>query len=196
MSDPYYQWYPGDYQRDTADLSLIEHGAYRVLLDHYYCNGMLPDDPPRLNRIANATTKKEKLAVDFITNRFFSKNGDGFLVNKRAEKEVNKRKDFLKQQSDRGKRSARLRDARKKGTHQEIEWLLLVEQTNGICPKCNKKTSVFDKDHVLPLYKGGADSIDNIQPLCPRCNAGKGSESIDYFIKQRCAALPNIFNSG
>jgi uncharacterized protein YdaU (DUF1376 family) len=32
----FYKHYLGDYARDTKGLSLIEHGAYRVLLDHNY----------------------------------------------------------------------------------------------------------------------------------------------------------------
>ena len=36
MKNFWYPHYPGDYGRDTGHLSLIEHGAYRLLLDHCY----------------------------------------------------------------------------------------------------------------------------------------------------------------
>jgi uncharacterized protein YdaU (DUF1376 family) len=32
----FYKHFLGDYARDTKGLSLLEHGAYRVLLDHNY----------------------------------------------------------------------------------------------------------------------------------------------------------------
>lgn len=99
MSDQYYPWYAGDYQRDTADLSLLEHGAYRVLLDHYYIHKGLPSDYERLFRITNATKKKEKTVVILIVKRFFKENGKGGLQNNRADQEIEKRDKFLKEQA-------------------------------------------------------------------------------------------------
>ena len=103
MSDPYYPWYPGDYQRDTNDLSLIEHGAYRVLLDEYYTNKGLPSDINRLYRICKAMTPDEQTAVRTVAKRFFPENGNGALCNGRADKEILKRDAFL---SEQGRKSA------------------------------------------------------------------------------------------
>ena len=35
-------------------------------------------------------------------------------------------------------------------------------------------------DHVIPLIKGGAHDISNIQPLCSLCNIWKGLKIIDF----------------
>ena len=52
-------WMPmywGDYLRDTGHLSALEHGAYLMLIAHYWCNGRpLPDDDMALAKIARVT---------------------------------------------------------------------------------------------------------------------------------------------
>jgi len=74
----FYKHWIGDYQRDTADLSLVEHGAYRLLLDAYYANdGEIPADYGRLYRIVRAYSEEEQLAVRTIADRFFPANPVG-----------------------------------------------------------------------------------------------------------------------
>jgi uncharacterized protein YdaU (DUF1376 family) len=104
-TDPYYPFYPGDYIRDTQDLSLTEHGAYRIMLDHYYCEETLPSDKQRLYRLCRAFTDEERKAVDNVAARFFIQN-NGCLINNRAEIELQRRREFLKRQSEKGKLSA------------------------------------------------------------------------------------------
>ncbi len=36
------------------------------------------------------------------------------------------------------------------------------------------------KDHIVPIYQGGDDSILNIQPMCRNCNSSKGNDTTDY----------------
>lgn len=87
----FYLHYLGDYDRDTKGLSLIEHGAYRVLLDHVYATEeMPPNEAGELYRIAGAMTPAERKAVDRVSERFFAINGDGRRHNKRAEDEIAK----------------------------------------------------------------------------------------------------------
>lgn len=109
MSDQYYCFFPGDYLRDTGDLTLIEHGAYNILLHHYYTQERLPSDRTRLYRICRAFTQEEMDAINSVVNRFFYENGDGHIHNVRAEKEIMKRKAFTEAQSNRGRAGASAR---------------------------------------------------------------------------------------
>lgn len=87
-------WYPryyGDYMRDTAHLSLAEHGAYTKLLDHYYATGApIPASLESLHRVCSAMTPDERAAVDAVAEAFFPVNGDGMRHNKRADLELAK----------------------------------------------------------------------------------------------------------
>ena len=109
MSDQYYPFYVGDYLRDTGDLSLLEHGAYHIMLHHYYTMGGLPADRQKLYRICRAFTPDEQKAIDDITKRYFSENGDGNIKNRKAEEVLAERKEFVQKQSARGKAGAEAR---------------------------------------------------------------------------------------
>jgi 5-methylcytosine-specific restriction endonuclease McrA len=54
------------------------------------------------------------------------------------------------------------RDLRKQGYVNE----------NSICLFCSSK-SELQIDHIVPISKGGANSIDNVQILCRPCNRKK-----------------------
>lgn len=87
----FYKRYMGDYGRDTAHLSLAEHGAYTLLLDHYYSTEQpLPADPAALFRICRAFDKLEQRAVMSVADAFFPKSEDGLRRNARADMEIPK----------------------------------------------------------------------------------------------------------
>lgn len=107
MSDTSYQFHPSDYLRDTVGLTLLEHGAYRLLLDHYYSTcGILPVEKPRLYRICGAHDDVEKSAVDAVLDKFFP-NKNGKLTNKRADEEIERKREFSELQSRKGRLGGR-----------------------------------------------------------------------------------------
>lgn len=74
--------------------------------------------------------------------------------------------------------------ARRRGRHTKEEWLVLQARFGWSCVACLKvpamRGSLLARDHVIPISKSGSDSIDNIQPLCFRCNSVKGVSVVDY----------------
>ena len=59
------------------------------------------------------------------------------------------------------KRRERLILARQKGTHTKKQWEDLKLEFNYRCVCCGLKRHI-DKDHILSLYLGGSDGIDNL----------------------------------
>lgn len=85
----YYERYCGDYGRDTAHLSIMEHGAYALMLDAYYSTERpLPGDYETLYRMCRAMTSAERSAVRSVAEQFFQKGADGLRRNPRAEREI------------------------------------------------------------------------------------------------------------
>lgn len=77
-------------------------------------------------------------------------------------------------------RSLRMAIAREKGTHTRAEWSALCDEFSGRCVRCGAVGHHLDRDHIIPVYQGGSDGIDNIQPLCARCNSSKGPEKFNW----------------
>lgn len=106
MSKSLSRWYPrymADYASKTAHLSLAEHGAYTLLLDHYYSTGKpLPANAEQLHRICRAFAEHEKSAIDKVLQEFFSPESDGWHNNK-ADDELKKRDEISKKRSNSGK---------------------------------------------------------------------------------------------
>lgn len=82
-------------------------------------------------------------------------------------------------------RALRIKRAKLKGNHTKEQWEALKEEFDQRCVKCGAAGLHLDKDHIIPVYQGGSDGLDNIQPLCAWCNAGKSAETNDWAAYRR-----------
>lgn len=82
----YYERHIGDYAKNAGHLSMLEHGAYTLLLDRYYSTEAgIPAD--QAYKVARATSKAERAAVDLVLREFF-KLQDGVWIKGRCEEEI------------------------------------------------------------------------------------------------------------
>lgn len=101
----YYERHLGDYARDAGHLSLLEHGAYTLLLDRYYTTEQgIPQD--QAHRVCRARTKEERAAVDAVLAEFFVLES-GVWTNGRAEREIDKMQAKIEAARTNGKRGGR-----------------------------------------------------------------------------------------
>ncbi|MEJ3621065.1 DUF1376 domain-containing protein [Brachymonas wangyanguii] len=137
----YYSRHLGDYARDTGHLSILEHGAYTLLLDRYYVSEAgIPAD--QAHRLARARTREEKQAVDMVLEEFFTLE-EGIWINKRCEEEIAKAQTQIKANQENGRKGGR---PRKKAPGSENE---TQEKPNGFSMGSENETEM--KGHQTPI---------------------------------------------
>jgi uncharacterized protein YdaU (DUF1376 family) len=109
VSFAFLPFYTGDYRRDTQHLSMMEHGAYCLLLMHCWDQrGPLPLDERRIFGICNARSNEEMGAVRHVLAEFFTRMHDGWY-NHRMDREINRAAALSERLSTAGKAGARKR---------------------------------------------------------------------------------------
>jgi uncharacterized protein YdaU (DUF1376 family) len=77
--------YVGDYLRDTRDLNTLQHGAYLLLIMHYWQHDALPSDDARLAAITGLSAAQWRRVREPVQAKF----SDGWR-HKRIEAEIAK----------------------------------------------------------------------------------------------------------
>lgn len=167
----YYEHHLGDYAKDTAHLTMLEHGAYRLLLDRYYgTEAGIPAD--QAHRVARARSRDEKAAVDAVLGEFFTL-ANGVWINKRAEEEIRRER----------KKRAALKDLQERDEYRKFRHMVL-NRDGHTCVYCGATHVPLQLDHVIPRSRGGADTPDNLVASCRSCNASKGAKTPDEWVRK------------
>jgi uncharacterized protein YdaU (DUF1376 family) len=111
----FYRRFPGDYQRDTQQLTFEEHGAYTLLLDIAYTTEKpLPNDRRLIYRMTRALSPSDKAAIDLVIRDFFKKTRHGY-IHKRVREEISHAESRILASKANGKRGGRPKTQRKPG---------------------------------------------------------------------------------
>lgn len=106
----YYPKNIGDYRRDTMHLSLLEHGVYMTLIDHYILNEEpFSDNIADILWLVGARTEEEKNAVSLILTKFFKKSDVGYY-HKRCDEEIQRYQRNAEVARENGKKGGRPRN--------------------------------------------------------------------------------------
>jgi uncharacterized protein YdaU (DUF1376 family) len=194
-ADTWMPLYVGAYLGATMHLTTEQHGVYLLLLMACWkSGGRVPNTDDALASIARLSKARWKahkgtilpffkVADDYITHERVvseraradeisearSKSGIGGAASKWGSRDL--------AEQNRAKRSERLANARRLATHSSAEWQALLAACEYRCVRCG--ADEVCKDHIKPIYQGGSDGIENLQPLCRSCNAAKGPDASD-----------------
>lgn len=101
----FYKRHIGDYLKDTAHLSLLEHGVYSRLLDVYYTRESgIPD--AQAARLIGARGKDETAALKVVLGEFFELV-DGSWIQDRCEREIAAASTKIEANRENGKKGGR-----------------------------------------------------------------------------------------
>ena len=157
----YYQFNIGDYRRDTAHLSHLEHGIYRSLIDTYMLEeSPLSGDMKELERKHLIRTANEKKALRNVLKDFFKFENSMFLHCRCDEDIISYRDKSLKASKSAKKRWEK--DANAVRTHSEgnanhkPKNHKPIPNNQSIVPaKAGKKKTSLSDDFILTTGRAG-----------------------------------------
>ncbi len=109
MSRHWMKMYWADYLADTMHLSQGQHGAYLLLIAHYWNKGELL--VKHCYSIARATTEQERSNVDEVLEQFFARDGDRW-VSRRVEQELSEAAESYRRRAEAGAKGGSARASR------------------------------------------------------------------------------------
>lgn len=94
-------------------------------------------------------------------------------------------------------RSTRLRrranEAGATGEYSHSQFMSIAHKFGYCCAYCNTRPDRLDADHVVPLSRGGSNTMTNLLPSCLLCNSDKRDLSLsDWALDRKRRGLPSL----
>lgn len=64
----------------------------------------------------------------------------------------------------------------------DAQWQELVAYYGGHCAYCGERCESLTRDHMMPVSRGGDNTLANIAPACLRCNQRKNARSLMFYL--------------
>jgi len=183
----YYERHIGDYAKDAGHLSMLEHGAYTILLDRYYSTEQgIPES--KAHRLCRARTDEEAQAVDMVLEEFFELV-DGVWINSRAEFEIEKAQARLAAAQENGKKGGRPAKDRTEETQQKpSENPTLTQQKPNPNPDQSSPSTYLPSTYLPEDQKqtpaSAASSDVDARPEKPAAVAAVRFNAAEFLIEQ------------
>jgi len=150
----HYQFNIGNYKKDTAHLTPLEHGVYRTMMDSYYTNeGALEADDAFLMRTHCIRSADEKEAYQNVLSDFFELR-DGSYHHAGCDKVLTE----IYEKSDKARASAEARWAKKKLAKQKGSGAKIAESSENESDRTEEESG-SDADGMRSHSEGSASGM-------------------------------------
>lgn len=72
------------------------------------------------------------------------------------------------------------------GNHSRQQWWFKVRRADFRCHYCGvdcRTAGGVQRDHMVPLSRGGSNDLDNVVPCCKMCNYAKGTKTVEEWVR-------------
>jgi len=165
-------------------LSTEAEGCYIRLLAFCWVDGSLSADPSELATLCKGASLA---AVESAAALFESK--DGRLISSELDRQRRRahRSQKTKLSDFRQMLESNSYRARKAGVVDALtleEWGRLLASTRWRCAWCGSADNI-QLEHLIPISRGGGNTVDNVCPMCSDCNFSKGAKTALEWIWQK-----------
>lgn len=185
MSHGWMPFYVADYRNKTAHLSTAEHGAYMLLIMHYWASGSLPDDDAQLARITVQPLPSWRKMKSSMQAFFY----DGWKHH-RIEEELEKAAIKHSRRVEAGKRGGEAK-ANGKQCSGNATRLLAQSDSNALASSSQLQTQLEEpQSNLHPLHPEPQNKILSFEKS--NCEKGVKEENLEIptFLKREPEALP------
>lgn len=138
MTTTWMPFFVGDYTKNTMHLSTEEHGAYLLLIIHYWSNGKIRNDKKIIKNIAKISTKRLQNVLAFFAEK------DGYLEHQTIER--------LKQEAIENKDKQRKRTEAARQAKLSVTDNVTTSVTSSTSTSSSPIPSVYDDDYRRKLF--------------------------------------------
>ena len=179
----YYKKNIGDYYKKAGRLSMLEHGAYTVLIDSCYDRERFPTLDDAIDWTW-ARTDEEINAVKFVLSKFFTLDGDVYIQN-RIQDEISE----YKSKAETNKRIATERESKRKLSKQSVNEPFTSREDNQDIlhePPPNHKPITINQE-PLTIIKDTGEQDKPVRFMFNRelVNLGCDKKLVDAFMAVR-----------
>ena len=182
----YYKRNIGDYHKKAGRLSMLEHGAYTLLIDAYYDREIAPTKEQALDWCWARTTE-EVAAVEFVLSKFFTLDGDVYRQS-RIEDEIERYHEKAKinkriaKEREENKRKERKRSEHEPCTDEHEPTPNHKPITNNQEPETNNQSNTGDKSPKKKSSRFVPPTVEQVAEYCKqRGNSINPKTFVDYY---------------